>query len=301
MKQTIRLSLIMMAGLCLSSCSKNDSTVDPGDDDVIVDTIQKDRLFTSRALFEDYTGSWCGFCPQYAHKFETLAENNPRFLFIANHSGDELQSVHQTKLEDEFGIIAWPEAVMMRNWLSSNKEDVNYFQSNGIITDLSDTVQVQPFLQNPKSIGLSFADGSSSGGRSKGTVKVAFGEDFNESMYLTILLVESDLELDQTNYYDKSPVGNPYYNLGNPISDFMQENVLRDAATNILGDAISSASTKNGKIVTRSFDFDLTRYNPANCKVVAFVNGTRSNPVNKGIVNVRWVPAGTNASFEIVN
>lgn len=301
MKQTIRLSFILVASICLFSCSKSDSTVDPGDDDIIVDTIQKDRLFTSRALFEDYTGAWCGFCPQYAHKFEVLAANNPRFIFIANHSDDELQTKHQPKLEDEFGIIAWPEAVMMRNWLSPNKEDVNYFQSNGIITDLSDTVQVQPFLQNPKSIGLSFADGSLSGGRAKGTVKVAFGEDFNEPVYVTILLIESHVELDQKNYYDKSPAGNPYYNLGDPIKDYNQENVLRDAATDILGDAISSASTKNGKIVSRSFDFDLTGFKPENCKIVAFVNGTRSNAVNKGIVNVQWVAAGSNTPFEIVN
>lgn len=301
MKQTIRLSLLALAFISIFSCSKSDSTVDPPDDNVVVDTIQKDRLFTSRALFEDYTGAWCGFCPQYAHKFEVLAANNPRFMFIANHSDDELQTSHQPKLENEFGIIAWPEAVMMRNWLSGNKEDVNYFQSNGLITDLSDTAQVQQFLQNHKAIGLSFSDGSISGGRAKGTVKVAFGADFDESLYLTIVLIESHIELDQKNYYDKSPSGNPYYNLGDPIKDFSQENVLRDAATDILGDAISSASTKNGKIVSRTFDFDIAGFKPENCKVVAFVNGVRSNTVNKGIVNVRWVAAGANSPFEIVN
>ncbi len=301
MKPLIKFGVAMLAGISLYSCSKSSSNTNPDDGggEVIVDDIEKDRTFTSRALFEDYTGTWCGFCPQIAYKFETLAANNPRFIFIGNHSGDDLQTKYQSTLEAEYGVISWPDAIMMRNYLPDNTPD--NFISTGNILDLSDTVQVQPWLATDQSVGVSFSNGKIENNRAKGTVKIAFGKDYSETLAITILLVEKGIAEEQKNYYNSSPSGNPFYGLGNPIEDYEQDNVLREAATNILGDNIDAASTKNGKIVSKDFDFDLSKYNPSNCIVVAFVNGKKSNATIKGILNVQWTAAGTNKSFEITN
>ncbi len=301
MKPVIKFGVAMLAGLSLLSCSKTSTGTDPDDGGgvIIVDDIEKDRTFTSRALFEDYTGTWCGFCPQIAYKFEVLAENNPRFIFIGNHSGDDLQTEYQSTLEAEYGVVAWPEAIMMRNFLADNTP--NNFISTGIITDLSDTAQVQPWLATDQTVGVSFSNASIEANHAKGRVNIAFGKDYSETLAITILLIEKGIEEEQKNYYNSSPAGNPFFGLGNPIKDYEQENVLRKAATNILGDNIDAASTKNGKIVSRDFDFDLSDYDPSNCIVVAFVNGKKSNSTYKGILNVQWTAAGTNKSFEITN
>lgn len=58
--------------------------------------------------------------------------------------------------------------------------------------------------------------------------------------------------------------------------------------------------TKAGKQYSKSFCFDATGYNMSNCKVVAFVVGSKYSTKKKGIVNVQWANAGTNKAFELV-
>lgn len=255
--------------------------------------------YLSRVLFEDYTGAWCGWCPRLAHEFELLEDNNPRFMFVGNHNGDAYETSYQNTLENTFGINGFPTGTKMRDWTSAGKS-VKY-NDNGSITNVSDTAQASAYLASSDSLGLAITDAAISGNTVSGKVKVGFGFTYNEPLKIVIELVESNLVLAQSNYYNTSPVGNPYYGKGNPIPNFVHHNVLRKVSTAVLGDAIPSSKTQGGKTFTKSFSFNATGYNKANCKIIAFVVGQKTNTKYKGIVNVQWAKAGENKNFEIVN
>lgn len=43
-------------------------------------TVSAPSSYLSRALVEDYTGAWCGYCPRLSFKFDELTSNNPRII-----------------------------------------------------------------------------------------------------------------------------------------------------------------------------------------------------------------------------
>lgn len=295
--------VIASIALMVASCQKNAQepiTDEAGTaSDLSEATAAVGSKYLSRVLFEDYTGAWCGYCPRLANEFELLEDHNPRFMFVGNHNGDAFETSYQNILENTFGISGFPTGTKMRDWTSAGKS-VKY-NDNGSITNVSDTAQASTYLTSNDSLGLAITNAAMSGNTVSGKVKVGFGFTYNEPLKIVIELVESNLVLAQSNYYNTSPVGNPYYGKGNPIPNFVHNNVLRKVSTAVLGDAIPSSKTKAGSTFTKSFNFDVTGYNKANCKIIAFVVGQKTNTKYKGIVNVQWAKAGQNKSFDIVN
>lgn len=295
------LKFLCMAMLCIAaiSCSKESNLSDNQLQSESSDAQQlQAKTFLSRALFEDYTGAWCGWCPRLAYKFDLMEANNPRFFFVGNHNGDAFTTSWQSPLEKEFKISAFPTATKMRDWDANNKSIK--FKDNGNIMNLSDTSQASDYLKTNDSLGLSFSNAAISGNTISGKVKVGFGYTFTDSLKLVIELVETKLILSQSSYYNTSPVGNPFYGLGTKITNFEHHNVLRKVYTATFGDLIPASKTVAGKQHIVNFSFDATGYTKSNCKVVAFVVGTKSNTKNKGIVNVQWANAGTNKPYELI-
>jgi hypothetical protein len=302
MKKTIlKLNVIVFIGAMIASCQKDaqEPVNNFGSFEDHEESVAAGQQFLSRALFEDYTGAWCGWCPRLAYKFDLMAEHNPRFLFIGNHNGDSFETQWQNTLENEFKISAFPTGTKMRDWNAAGKSIK--FADNGNIMNLSDTSQASDYLQNNDSLGISISNAAINGSTVSGKVKVGFGYTYNEPLKIVIELVESNLVLSQSSYYNTNPVGNPFYQKGNPITNFVHENVLRKVSTATLGDAIPASKTAAGKIFTKSFSFNASGYNINNCKVVAFVVGQKTNTKYKGIVNVQWASAGQNKAFEKVN
>ncbi len=289
--------------LMLAACNKNAQEPQGGNEESSTDISESvsaaGNKYLSRVLFEDFTGAWCGYCPRLGYKFDLLEDNNPRFIFVGNHNGDAFETSYQNTLENEFKVNGFPTGIKMRDWKTSTSPVK--FADNGSVTNMSDTSQASAYLNSNDSLGLSISNAAISGNTVSGKVKVAFGFTYSEPLQIVIELVESNLVLAQSNYYNSSPVGNPFYQKGNPITNYVHNNVLRKVSTATLGDAIPSTKTTAGKTFTKSFSFDATGYNKANCKVIAFVVGQKTNTKYKGIVNVQWAQAGQNKAFEIVN
>ena len=293
------LSLVALVMLAAASCQKDAKNPQTSVSSISTDgaTAAVPKIYLSREIMEDYTGTWCGYCPRIAYKFETAAANNPRFFFVGNHNGDVFTTSWQSPLEKEFKIGAFPTATKMRDW--SNSTTSIKFKDNGAINNLADTSQCSDYLKTNDSLGLSFSTAAISGNTVSGKVNVGFGYTYTDSLKIVIELVEDLLVEDQHSYYSTSPkTGNPYYGLGNPIVGFVHHNVLRKVFTATLGDNIPKASTVAGKLYGKSFTFDATGYKISNCKIVAFVVGSKYNAKNRGIVNVQWVNAGANKAFE---
>lgn len=258
--------------------------------------------YLSRALIEDYTGAWCGYCPRLAHKFDALTANNPLVISQGNHNDDVMQTSDQGKLEGYYPIIGFPTAWMMRN---------KTFNDNGDILNLSDTGQVSAaYLSSNSTLGLAIGT-RLQGNTLKGIVKVGFGTNYTVPLKLVVNLVEDDVTATNdphANYFNTSPAGNPYFGAGDYIADFVHTNVYRSAATDPLGDLIPSARTVAGKQYSYQFSFNLSNYNKSKCKIIAFVVVDEPklsltdvyfrNKKYKGIENVQWVDAGGAINYE---
>ena len=70
------------------------------------------------------------------------------------------------------------------------------------------------------------------------TANVIYENGSTDGDKIVIYLLEDGILYDQTNYYDED-ASSPYFGLGDPIANFEHNEVLRDAMTATLGDAIT--------------------------------------------------------------
>ncbi len=92
-------------------------------------------MFQQYALIEDYTGTWCGWCPRVAYAIEQLEQVTDKALVVAIHVGNSDPMANNATfkiLEKKFNIIGFPTAVISRKrmWISPENKNLNQ------ITDL---------------------------------------------------------------------------------------------------------------------------------------------------------------------
>ena len=226
------------------------------------------NTFDKHLVVEEYTATWCGYCPWMAYLLETWSKDNDSLIVIAVHNDADLGYPYVDQMMNEYGVNGYPTAMIDRNsrW-DESEEDIMASYSARSWLDLSIITQVN-------------------GSTADIDVAITFDSDINETLKLVVILMENKLYFDQVSYYnDKS--SSPFYNKGNPIVDFEHNHVLKKAATDIFGDVVPVSETQEDKIYSRSFTMDISGYDPANCEIVAFV--LSENGAVKGILNGRKV------------
>lgn len=63
---------------------------------------------TKKVIIEDYTGTWCGWCPEGTVVLEGLEAADPNIIPLANHNGDALQTVEGAKIDADLSVTAYP-------------------------------------------------------------------------------------------------------------------------------------------------------------------------------------------------
>lgn len=237
--------------------------------------------FRKRALVEDYTGTWCGWCPRVARAIELVDEQSDDVVFVAIHrspSGTQDPYVFEDAdaLESLINTPGYPKGFInrMTQWDFPEPDNVG---------------QVLSFTQgaNPK-LGLAISS-EISGNQVDLDVDIQFSQDF-QGLKLVVYLLENDLVYPQVNY-------TAYYNGVNPVEDYVHDHTLRATMTDVLGDPISGEETLTGSITTESFNFDLPSEieNAQNLEFVAFIIDE-----NDEVVNVRKSEINTSQTFEIL-
>ena len=150
---------------------------------------------------------------------------------------------------------------------------------------------------------------SVSGNNITGSVKVKFNVTTEKSMKLVIALVENDLISSQTNYYSPQYGVTPYLYGGiSPVTNFVNNGVLRKTSTDLFGDVIPVSFEFKDNVYELPFTFPLsgvvsggTPYTVIsnNSAIVAFVvDGTSMGITNKGIYNVQYAAVGSTKDFD---
>jgi thiol-disulfide isomerase/thioredoxin len=229
--------------------------------------------FKKRVLVEDYTGTWCGWCPRISYAIEKLEEETNDAVIVAAHQGDPMQFSQINALMNAFGIRGFPTGIINRSaqWSSPQPNNIG---------------QVTAQLFEPSYIGLAI-NSSEDGNKLSINVKVEIGSNYS-SLKLVVYIVEDELVYDQQNYTS-------YYGGGSVLKDFKHHNVLRTSLTNILGDQIPKSNLGHGKVFEKDLSYSIpSQYKKSNLKVVAFVTTGESTSV----LNVRGSKVGDKQSVE---
>ena len=236
-------------------------------------------VFNKNVLIEDYTGTWCGYCPRVSFGIERVHDATDQAVVVAIHrqsgSYDPYHYADATPLLSMIGLSGYPTAMLNRTTEWNYPEPIN-------------TNQVTNLTGDNAELGLAL-NASITGTNMSIDVNVKFGEDFSSSdLKLVVYVVEDGLIYNQTNY-------TTYYGGTATIVDFEHNDVLRAHLTDLLGDAIPSAETTKESVYTTTFNTAIPANvsDSSNIRVVAFVVDD-----SNAALNSRSGDFGTDQVFE---
>lgn len=235
--------------------------------------------YSQKAIAEDYTGTWCGYCPRVAHKLKILRNNNPNIIVSAIHNADPVQYQYEAQMRSQYGVTGFPTAIVNR--------DFKWNEANAVLTDQ---------LNKRAPVGLAIQS-TVSGNTVTGKVKVKFDVNTTAGLRVVIALQENGIVLPQRNYYNADATS-PWFGAGDPISGFVHDHTLRSASTDIFGDAIPGAVQVKGTEWEKNFTFtNPGTWNLTNCEIVAYVVFEGGN-VRKGLLNAQEARVGTVKNYD---
>jgi hypothetical protein len=230
--------------------------------------------FNKRVLIEDYTGTWCQYCPRVAYAIGQVRLQTTNAVVVAIHRGNDPYNFSAAAtLEAMIGLTGYPTGMLNR------KTTWTYPENNYISQPVNLTAGANP------RIGLAMTN-SVTNSRVNVQVNVKFGKDFS-GLKLVVYALEDNLVYNQTN-------STSFYGGVNPIVNFDYDDVLRSfLTTSILGDDITGATTVNG-VYSRSFIYDLGGAQTSNIHFAAFVVDSSGK-----VLNSRDAAANVVQTFEV--
>uniref|UniRef100_UPI0030DA3869 Omp28-related outer membrane protein n=1 Tax=uncultured Planktosalinus sp. TaxID=1810935 RepID=UPI0030DA3869 len=199
-----------------------------------------------KVVYEDYTGAWCGWCVRVTNAVHLLKEQSEDVVVIAIHNNDEMAFPQEAQLRNTFGVTGFPAAKINRTDTAPNPEDAPSSIDFALETAGENT-------------SLSIAINTQLNGSILSVNTSLMSENAIPSSHKIVVYVYQDgLVFPQTNYYVNTPES-PYYQMGNPILDFVHNDVLETSLTNIFGDQLQS--TNAFEVLSIDFDpIDLSAY-----------------------------------------
>nr|WP_321226700.1 Omp28-related outer membrane protein [uncultured Psychroserpens sp.] len=231
---------------------------------------------TTKVMIEDYTGTWCQYCPRLAYGIEQAVEASENIIPVAIHDDNDMLFPFANQMESAFGVTGFPSGRINRT--------IDWNES---------TAQPMSLLSSRQRMGLAI-NSSISGNTITAEVRVHYDLKTTSENRIVVYLLEDGLVYPQVNYYNADP-SSPYYQLGNPIVDFVHDNTARTTFTNVFGDAIPLADSSTDSTFTGNYTLTVPAsvQNTANLELVAFVVG----PDNK-VLNVQKADLGENKDFD---
>ncbi|WP_158526731.1 Omp28-related outer membrane protein [Olleya aquimaris] len=231
---------------------------------------------TTKVMVEDYTGTWCGYCPRLATALENTVNLNANVIPVAIHDDNEMLFPYANQMENTFGVTGFPTGKVNRtiSWNESTSQPISY-------------------LDFRQKMGLAI-NSSIAGNTISAEVKVHYDIDENNSQRLVVYLLENGLVYPQVNYYNNDG-SSPWYQTGNPIQGFVHDHVAREVFTDVMGDVIPSGQTKSGNTYTANLTMDLPSsvQDSDKLEIVAFVVGADNK-----IQNVQKANLGEYKDFD---
>lgn len=252
--------------------------------------------YTKKVLAEDYTGTWCGYCPGMLNVLNHFTNYNNNVIPVAIHCGvDPYAYEFHTQLQDAYNADGLPQGRINR------VNNLDLFTENFVI-DYCGTNQtyyeemIQEYLEEPAPLGLAI-NSELNGNTLNFEVKIGFLVNQIANAKLVVYLLEDGLVHEQTNYF--AGTGNSacnYSTYPDHINDYVHNHVLQKSFTDIFGDEIPADQIVADGFYTRNFNVSVPSNveNTEHLSLVAFVLGNENNEV----INAQYVHVGESQDFD---
>jgi len=231
---------------------------------------------TTKVMVEDYTGTWCQYCPRLAFALEQAVAADANIIPVALHDDNDMPFPNVTSLLNTFNITGFPSGRVNRtiSWNESTSQPVG-------------------LLDNRQHMGLAISS-SISGSTITAEVNVHYDLKTDSANRIVVYLLENDLVYPQVNFYNGDP-SSSYFQQGNPIVDFVHNHTARTTFTNVYGDDIPFDESRTDSTHTANYTLTVPSsvQNTANLELVAFVVG----PDNT-VLNVQKADLGETKDFD---
>ena len=238
--------------------------------------------FSQKVLVEEYTGEWCGYCPDGALKIEELEGLHPDVVYgAAVHDNDPYALVpFSTNLESTFNVTGFPSGTVNRI-----PQGVDVAIDRNMWSGTAGSL-----LVNTAVCGLAMTSYKTTTDSMYVEVHCGFNSTLSGDYRLTVYLVENGIVSDgQANYYDDGSIdpNSPLVGIGDPIDDWVHNDVIRKVLTADLGDAIPSSKMIPGGEHVVKLGTPIGTFNDDNLSIIAFINKVGGAPTEHEILNVQ--------------
>jgi thiol-disulfide isomerase/thioredoxin len=235
-------------------------------------------LFSKNVLLEQYTGTWCGWCPRAIGQIESIQNSDNRVIHVALHLSDAMAYFQNSALFQSFGFTGVPTVHADRK-----------IQWNG------DSYLINS-MHSPTRAGIAL---EVSGDQLQVTaiVRARFGNAFKDGLKLSVFMVHDSLIANQSNFYNTDPAS-AYYQKGEVMTGFIHRNVMTKSGLDMFGETIPANSVDVGSTYTKTVYFTSFRCDDIrHVKVIVFL--TYSGGAKKRqVLNSLIARVGENKGFE---
>lgn len=222
---------------------------------------------TRKILIEEFTGDWCGYCPDGHEILENITTANPnRIVAVGMHYNDFLETNYSLAMVSNLSVAAYPRAAVDR---------VTYSGGNAFVMSRSywtGAVAARLNVSSPLTININPSYNPTTRNLNV-TIDYTFLSGYGEETRITCLLIEDSISSSQTNYYNTT-AGSPFYGMGNPIPNYQQlhTQVALLSADN-WGDINNPTTVASGQSFSKTYSYTLpSTMNDDHVKIVAFIN-----------------------------
>ena len=263
-----------------------------------------------RVLVEEFTGAWCGWCPDGAVEIEKLLQSHPLAIPVALHSGgvDAMITPEGAEIARVYNP-SYPTAMIDRMHFSG--EDGVPISRTREAWSTRTGEQFSAYAPLSVAVSGAYQPGSSNGSVD---VEVSFSDfappaDYRLHCWLVLDEISgSGTGWDQRNYFSGNPTypDHPFYPLPDPVTDFTHRHVLYRALSGYWGrESIIPASPQAGATYSHRFDIGAlaTKYQTG-MRIVAFVTRHSDDILDRPVLNAAGAELRVNSvapvsSFEI--
>jgi hypothetical protein len=217
--------------------------------------------FLKNVLIEDYTGTWCQYCPRVLFGLDKVEEEHldayPVSIHIANNPNTDPYIFPANTLQQAMGVSGLPTAMLNRNILWDNE---------------TTTTEIKNLIKPNSDLGIALNSTVASGNINL-DVNIKFVENFS-GLKLIVYVLEDGLSADQTN-------ATSFFGGINPIPNYEHNHVLRSCLTDLVN-GVALSGTNNGSTITQNFTIPVPSNiaNVNNISFVAFVVDSTGRAIN---------------------
>lgn len=213
--------------------------------------------FEKNVILEEYTGAWCGWCPDGSVIMEELLANYSNLIGVCAHAGDVMDTEQTLEVTSAVGT-AYPGGCVDRFKFS----DADLALGRNL---WEEKIMERLDMAVPAEVDFTFTYNEST---REITIDASaqFSQAMSEDFRLNCYVIEDNVDKDdpaynQTNYYSgmQGQEAHPYYNQPDPVTDYIHKHVVREMLGGSWGMAGSiPASVESGQEYTHQFTHTLS-------------------------------------------